>query len=328
MNKILPRLLLLLISISLSYKLLYFISENYFFDIFFYYKSPEHGYTTKIWNPLENSNNPEIIEDRISDLRALVNLSKNSSVLGVSNEHDFFNIAIIGDSMVYGLGIRNDERLSILLEKKLNKIKPTKVYTLALPADGIIENYTKFLLAKKYYSPDLYIIEVLTNDLVFESFNKYPEEINIYKELKTLCPGIEFVKPSTSPNESYENMIHNQYYPSFSSQYSNVCILSEIIRKIIEQDKRVIFFSFETIPTNKLPDIPQTSAEKNQKILQILSEKIVETGGNVVDIKTDYDWFTPVSEKEGHPSNETNELFARILYNEITSNEEWGFSKK
>src|SRR3989344_6833304 len=135
--KLLILIPIVLLSFFSSFKLLSNFSEKYFFDKFYYYKSASHGYVNPIWNPLINGSNPSIVEERIKDLRALIEITrKDSEANNQLSPSNYFRIAIIGDSMVYGLGIRNNERFSYLLEQKLNKIKPTKAYILAQPADG------------------------------------------------------------------------------------------------------------------------------------------------------------------------------------------------
>ena len=94
--------------------------------------------------------------------------------LRASSTKDIYTIALIGDSFAYGLGVRENESFGRILEAKLNKIKPTKIYVLALPGDSIVENYAKFLLMDSSVRVDLYIFSMVKNDLVYDHNHKYP----------------------------------------------------------------------------------------------------------------------------------------------------------
>src|SRR5688572_11695772 len=115
-----------------------YISETFFFDKFHYNKSTKYGYLTDEINPLAREKNPTAIEQRLSDLRTLFPRSPNDTqIMGRSiNNNKQYTIVIVGDSVVYGTGVKDGERFSVLLEKELNKVRPTKVYALAQPGDS------------------------------------------------------------------------------------------------------------------------------------------------------------------------------------------------
>src|SRR5689334_22353595 len=94
------------------------VSELYFFDRFYYDKVPELGYVKPISNPLVNAHNPPTIEHRIRDLRLVFSRPTspvNQKVLGTVDDrtqNQPYKILLIGDSVVYGNGVRESQRMS------------------------------------------------------------------------------------------------------------------------------------------------------------------------------------------------------------------------
>src|SRR4030066_1649285 len=129
LKKTLFIILALGISLYSSYYLAYWSAEKFFYDKFFYKKSEVYVYTKNNSNRLGSlgllaKNDP--IKRRIGDLISLVDTNDqkdvNRQVLGAKADN-VFKIAVIGDSFVYGLGVKTSERFTDLLEKKLNKIR-------------------------------------------------------------------------------------------------------------------------------------------------------------------------------------------------------------
>lgn len=306
----------------------YWIGEKYFFDKLFYKKSIAYGYSNDAWNIATSHDIPHGLKDRVKDVvyvNNLYNASVNSKVLGTSDfgQDDDFVIVIIGDSFIYGMGIREEKRLGKLLEKKLNSLHPTKVYILAQSGDGIIENYTKFILANKYLKPDLYIFGIVNNDLVFESYDKYPLQEDLYNGIKQFCPGEEFLWLEIFKESSWEDAVANQYAASFFPKYSNVCILKKIVENIQNISDKVLFYSFYQ-ENNDIDNINSELERLHATFMKKYTDTIKEAGGHAVFQPNDYFW-SGVSNKEGHPSVQANEDFAEQLFIEITNNGYWEF---
>jgi len=325
MKKFLPKIFLATSALSLTLFTLLFLliySENYLFDNLYYRKSIFHGYH-KNHSKLPGESTPKLIENRVNDVRMLVSSIDNDSsqVLGVS-DNDNYNIAVIGDSFVYGTGLRDNQRFVNILERKLNKIKPTKVYSYAIPSDSILENYTKFKISKEQNNIDLYVIGLVDNDLLIDPFTfKYAGQENDFNYLKKDCPQPVFNPNNDDPYIKWEDMLITLVYPSFSSEYSGLCFLNKISSEIAQENS--IFFVLSSFDPSD--DNNNTSSPYGHYLLSMHKyvNTIRDNGGNVLnDSKIQ---FEPISEAEGHPSVETNKQYAESLFNEITTNKRYNF---
>jgi lysophospholipase L1-like esterase len=304
------------------------VSELFFFDKFYYQKSPAHGYAPLIWNPQSSQDNPRTIERRLSDLRALFPLQRKTAdlrVLGVSDEKKTkpFTIAVIGDSMVYGTGIRTGDRFSEVLEKKLNTLRPTNVITLAQPGDSAVDNYYKLQKLEEKIVPDLIIFGLVDNDLIVDSSEKYPGEKALYDQLVEVCPGQEHRLQDFNPVPEYEVLVEKLYLPAFEEGTANKCFLDEVLKKV--QGKPLFFFSFVPIADDYHP-APGSVDDKNWQVIKKYVQTVQAAGFPVVSATNlAHFTYTNVSEKEFHPSAATHSQFAESLLKEITSNPQWKF---
>ena len=133
-NKKLILLVVSLLTTTIAFIIGFFIIENQFFDQVLFQKSPLHGY-------VKNKHNLDYISPfHYTRAKDLISLRRYSSSMQKDSDATF-TIVIIGDSFTYGMGIRNNQRFLTKLEKKLDKIKPTKIYSLALPGDNFLDYY-------------------------------------------------------------------------------------------------------------------------------------------------------------------------------------------
>jgi hypothetical protein len=325
-KKLLKRLFLFCVIFLFSflfYKFLYSVSEKYFFDKFFYKKSVIHGYLKKgEWNALKFDNNPQSIEDRIADLRLLADQEQQTGqILGSFTQDDeskdLYKIALIGDSFVYGTGVRFDQTLGQILEGKLNKIRPTKVYILAQVGDSIVDHYAKFLLAEKYLDPDLNIFLMVGNDLAISIYDRtrYPGKDIIFDSLAFDCRSRSLYDYQPDGNDTTE-----ADKGSFSEKYANVCFLRRIINDINAKSKDVIFYSGCSCKI----------LEEGQEIeypTDGFCTNIAKQGGTLLtyDNVTGDVYLPSVSKKEAHPSKEAHQIHAESMFKEITTNPRWKF---
>jgi hypothetical protein len=285
-----------------TYKFCYFIAEKYFFDKFFFNKSTAHGYWTINQSRLSD------FGDRSKDLAII--LSDNIQTLGATDDGSY-KIAIIGDSYVWGQGIRNDQRFVKILEQKLNRIRSTKIISLAESGDNIFDHYQKYLSAKKYYgSVNLFVFGLLYNDLLFNPPDTSPYHTPEYLQSVSNfgCTGPEIF--SSAKNENV--------YQTFDPNSLNYCSYKQII-KLFPKDNAIYL---------NLGDMTENSDWPNQQSFNQL-------------IREDLNIFTPFSDKimsnkhpnkynvsikDPHPSALANEIFADVLFKEITTNPKWDFS--
>lgn len=328
MKKIVLILLISTITSIVAYKLAYFIGEKYFFDKLFYRKSTQHGYIKAgDWKNIASSlTREEPLQHRLFDLHDL--MYEEEKILGKSTYGEKFNIAIIGDSMTYGLGVKESETFASILEKKLNKIKPTKVYNYSFPGDDIINNFTKYKKAKETKQIDLFIFSIVDNDLIFNDIDRYPQNKEAYSEILSLCEK-EPVFFEYSNIASREKWVEKIYYPSFSEEHSNLCFLEKIISRLNKSN--TLFFSFSYNPDQQ--DIEEAKPDSViLKSLLIFSKynKIIaiDNDGFILDpTKKKLLKYTEISKIEQHPSKETHKNYAEIIFDEIYNNPRWKFIK-
>lgn len=301
------------------------LTETFFFDKLLYKKSPLHGYANNQWLAVKQKNS-FFIENRIRDLRALINQDNaEEKVLGTQTGGEY-TIALIGDSTAYGLGVRGNQSFGRVLEVKLNKIRPTKVYVFALPGDSIVENYAKFMLAKNKIAPDLYVFLMDdTNDLIYDHDDKYPNESEVYEFLRKSCPGPEFIYEWE--DKDFEARLINGYVPSYSDKFANRCWVEMVLKNIVRQTGHFFFFS-----PSSLLDLYQPArygldaAKKQVRKIELDYIGLVENNGGIVVNRLDIPVNKRfVSDKEFHPSKDVHRVYAESLFREITTNPRWGF---
>jgi hypothetical protein len=243
---------------------------------------------------------------------------------------DVYAIALIGDSMFYGSGVKQKHIISTILEEKLNAIRPTKIYNLSLPGDTILNNYTKYKLAKQYLDPNLYVFAMVDNDLfITTDYDKYGDQ-ETYFRIRELC-----TKPEYYFDDWWKagNQVRaTVFYPPFLPQYSNTCYLEHVLQEIDNTDE-VLFLSFGWIPDEEptIDDSANKDSYYHGEYIYYHYARIVEEAGydvlNPIESGQYKYVFEPVSNSELHPSKRAHNDFANLLYNEITTNNKWGFGR-
>lgn len=298
-------ILLVLGSVCVAILIAFFVGEKYYFDKLFYRKSTIFGYykNDEYWRlPAENEH--FLIKRRVRDIQNLVDVAngeKEATKLG----DETLKIAVIGDSFAYGMGVKDGQQFPRVLEKKLNHIRPTKVYNLSISGDSILDNYAKYHLAKKYLHIDLFIIATLDNDLQFDSHDKYPGEKEIVTELQKHCPQPEYTYQLPESIE-YPEMVKKYFAPSYAEEYANMCFAKEISRQMTGN---VVYMMML-----QAPDYSATEPDKVPPLTDKL-KAVLAAHNQVIDPFTMETFeYTVVSEKEGHPSVKAHEEYAEILY--------------
>lgn len=321
------------ISIVLSYGLAAWIAEIYYFDKFFFYKSIQHGY----WIP----GKPLMLKDFGSRAEDLVNLEKDfwskeqSNVLGTMDDQSFYTIAVIGDSYVWGQGVKFKETVSQLLEKQLSKYRKTKVLSLANAGDSILDYLLTFQMAKKIYMVDLYIFVLVDNDLLLKpSKEKIYSKMEIFTQCRDGFPGQSVVwsldniytylatQSSYLPLREAEMQIAHNLNDSWSNEI-NLCILDKSLININEE-RSIFFVSQYYYEEDKNWKKYINFLSKNNKTVMYITES------KKLQQYIKY-WFNPkenftLSQKDGHPSRLLHHMYAELLSQEILHNPRWRFS--
>lgn len=317
----LPIILLAILSSIFAYKLSYYIGENFFFDKLFYKKSIAHGYQVCEPAYCEYKRYGKRAEDIAELLKK--DFKQSKSVLGKTVD-DPFTIAIIGDSYVWGLGVKDNKTLSALLAKKLNKIKKTKVFQLGFPGDGALDNLAKNQLISQEQSIDLYIFVINENDILPLKGSIYAPEH--YKQIINLCSDSDNniiynynEVEASAPGFDYRDLLEQSY-----ENPQNKCILSHTVSLY---PKNAIYFN------------PLWKVDETNSYYEVFSEYLKREGLYVLNLelarnKKEYSkyWQNPkkyfqVSEIETHPSVTANQVYTETLYEEIINNQKWGFTK-
>lgn len=321
------RLLSVFIMTILSLKATIWVAEHYFFDKFFYRKSAMHGYSKDEGNPLAEKDLKGLLKPRLQDLNELLQ-TNDYRILGEQSDNNTYKVALIGDSFVYGTGVRTSERFGEVLEKKLNLIRLSRVYVLAQPGDDLIDNFAKFELAFQYIQPDIYILGMVDNDISFGAYDKYPQGEKVYFALKRKCPQEVYRPPNLGTQISEEDLLLKLYWPAVSPHYSNICMLFEGVKSILTKTDAVIFYNFSQYEYSNIEEkeIPETD-KIAQKLMAKYEQTVKMAGARVIGFN--YDKRTVqqagVSQLEGHPSRELHYQYAEDLFQEITSNSKWKF---
>lgn len=307
----------------LSITVLYFLAEKYFFDRLFYQKSVRHGYynfwPTQVhdWDYLAEKFN---FDHRHDELLKLVRVAQNDQAakdyFKQENSNDTFKVALIGDSMFFGTGLRKKQAIGEILERKLNKeFIDSKVYNYSFSGDDALDNYVKYKLINEWLKPDLIVFQLMNNDLIFGQFTNYPFKEISYQLLSKNCQDKLLFPDSDRTinfNEDFSVLLNDYYDPSFNKETQNFCLLAEIIKEI--DLKKTILLSygcprfFEDCSSGDHDYCLNEDIYARYLTLFPEDVKVVNTCGEA---------YLRVSKKEGHPSQATNELMAEKIFKVI-----------
>jgi hypothetical protein len=335
MNLITKKIFIIFVSLFLcflTYKFCYFIAEKFFFDKFFYQKSITYGY----WDISKKIS----LSDYGQRSQDILSLQSGNKILHESDNNSYI-IAIIGDSYVWGTGIKNNQRFSIILEKRLNNIRPTKIITLAEMGDSIIDYYSNYIKLIQQAKPNLLIFTLVDNDALPKS--KQP----LIPETQQIIANCQKQFPQNILTTNYNFTDNPEMYQmdskAISQAYMNVgleanknptnqCVMEKTISQL-PNDNAIYFIPvhYYAISTD-INDYYHTYInylEKYQKYI-ITSEKMANSQKYGKYWKNGHDAYQSfhVSQAEGHPNALANQMYADILYQEITTNPKWGFIKK
>ncbi len=306
-------LLFLVAGVSLVFACLIaqFVTEKYFFDRLYYQKSQKFGYYSE-----KDYSNYLLLRQRVSGID-LLPYAVTPKKMVVKNS-DEYTIVVIGDSVVWGRGVKIDDLFTEKLSKKLNTVRKTKIYALGFPGDNFLNNMTKYELMQKDVAVDLYIFLLNISD-IFRSENTYmglnsPLEISIHNQ----CARIGSFQHDYDAEkwESYAQHLENAW-----DNPANLCT-------IVEGSKY--------LPKNALYVIPDRNTyiygfDAFAQILRSNQLQVRVIGRDSKGLEKykpywdDAQRYFQVSSKEGHPSALANSLYADYLEYEIIHELRWGF---
>lgn len=303
-------------------------TEQYYFDRVFYQKSPLYGYIsdeTKTANLTATPRHHWAVEQRLVDLRTLWKHETENTDYPEKFDKSVFKVAFIGDSYVYGMGVLEPERISEVLERKLNTIRPTKVYAFAQMADDVLDYYANFLVAERRLKPDLYIVSMVWND--FEVWgNKNPMEEVLRQRLQTVCKYPEYKERFSPDTSNWLQIIRDHSVHAITPVSNNYCYMDEFI-KDIQTERKVLFFNFNHFEG---PQWCQSGDDiehiYHSLVIHEYENLIHKNDGVVFGINVE-NWskWQSVSDKEAHPGKAMHALGAQVILTELLRDPVWGF---
>ena len=252
--------------------------------------------------------NPKKIHFADFGTRAKDLISLASDQPNISHDNSF-KIAVIGDSLVWGQGLKNNDRFVVLLTKKLNQIRPTTVYSLGGCGDNIFDDYMKYKKSIDVFGKvDLYIFGLFNNDLLLNEDDRYSTKQFISQNLVQGCPNKTIFDPNLQIRDTDE--YSQSLQATFATDSTNLCAYKNLV-PLLPKDNSIYI------------DLGNIFGEWT---VQDNFSKIISHDFNLIKAPN-LGPSVHISHKESHPNALANQMYADILFNEITSNSKWNFKK-
>lgn len=309
------------------------LAETTFFDKFFYQKSGTYGYSGYTESLAHSPRNADMYRFGLLKDDAFA-FPDDSQVKGAADDGSY-KVAVVGDSFAWGQGVKESDRLSEVLERKLNQTRKTKVFSLGLQAESILDAVAKIEAISKSESIDLFVIPAVQNDALLLDegrYNRYhsPAAQNIVDDCLTKYPD---QKPLTYPNwlnvspdqvEAVTQKLDEDTSAAWTTQ-PNTCIAEASLTKIREITQGKTLF---IITDDYTQDQSQFGPYK--AMLDTAELPFVRS----IDLKESPEfekyWQHPeksfhVSAKEGHPSAVAYRMYAAVIARELLQDTRWSF---
>ncbi len=296
--------LIFIVSVLFSVGICYLIAAMFFFDTFFYEKSITYGY----W-PIGKQTEMTFFKRRSADI-----LSLERGDLGRDLSSDIFTVAIIGDSYTWGQGVKNSDLFGVVLEKKLNTVKKSKVIILGNPGNSLLDYLTTYENLKKLdIHIDAYVFALVTNDILpFYKGNYVDSAQQVFKRCEflygSLIRDIDWSDSTISMEEKLEqsNSLWNRIWAS----YANRCLLD----------------IFALLPTHNSYYLLTDNYTGSNIAWDVMRKKLIQHGKRVVSSSEMSDQapystyimnpskYLEVSVRDNHPSKRAHALYAELLF--------------
>lgn len=307
----------LVVSISVSVVGCYWVAEHYFFDKFFYQKSEAHGY----WVVEDSTyNRLKGFGKRAEDMLALeqyIYEQKDPKVLGAQASNEF-TVALFGDSYVWGVGVRENQRFAHLLEDELNKYRPTKVLVFAIEGDNIVDQWRKYqALLHTGTKVDLFVFGVVHNDAFLKKNSWYGPE---GQEKIDECDG-EIV---WDVSEDWSQIDVFAEYPkrvkrSLEPGTKNLCVVQKLLPDFPKTG--ALYVDLDSLLTSN-PDTLAMANIYRQAGFPMLTLEMPAT-----DLSPEQEKMF-VSKKERHPSVLAHQVYAREIVKTLMHDPRFGFVER
>lgn len=271
-----------------------------FFDKFIYEKDASYGYI-----PLDNEWKFRCSAD--------FNPDGFRDIEFYPKKDDEFLILAVGDSLVYGLGLRIEDRFTNLLDMKLNRIRNTRVFNLGRCGENLYRNYVTAEEYRKKLNPDLIIFSLYENDLLIKkdlSDFPYPADQDVHDQK---------IVYDASPRDTYPTY-SQRVLGTFDENTVNYSMLLDLAPQMAK-DKTLYYLLTYTAP--------DSIHHKLLNVFNYYGYPIINNFDLYFDKYKKYShkkYGLQVSPREFHPNSLANQMFAERLYQEIMFNAKWGFA--
>lgn len=276
-----------------TFLILWIFFYDYWFNVFVYQKNYDYGYF------LTGNESFESFGERGKDMQVFMNELNNMDIeekWGICDTT--FDVLLLGDSNVWGQGIRNEDRFAYLLESKLSEEIDVDFNVLGGSGDSLLDNYVKYALVRDHAKGvDLVILTINGNDLLFTKNTPYNSDE--YLDLLYSCgeEGLVMNPESYTDSEEYSEIAQS----STDADSVNYCVMKKIM---------------DRFPSNTLVFDYGMDASYDHML------KYIEVQGFVVsvaDLSSLREGEEFVSDIELHPSRAANRIFFKTIYDHLMS---------
>jgi hypothetical protein len=326
---------IIFLSTFFSLLLSFWIAENYLFDKLFYNKSIAHGYWAE-GKTVYLSDFGKRSKDLISTFDTWNEIKNGKTINKSSTKNQQYIISLNGDSYVWGQGVRYQETLTHLIEKKLNKFRDTEIISMGISGNSILELWKNFYITDEIYDVNLFIFIPVINDSLLKNNYDYENIIPFWSLCKQKHPDItpvydwtddehKDISKKENPNSFYNNKVNNSWENKL-----NLCLIEESLKRI-PADKSIFF-----IPDYYDGQNSNNNSDDWDKYLYYIKKhhkNIIFAQDSKNIPKFEKMWkntekYFQVSKNETHPSRTAHEMYTEVIVNEILSNKEYNFLLK
>lgn len=300
-------------AIFMSVILKNYIIERYFFDTLLYQKSETHGYFSG-----NAKKDTALKRDRMDGFDIWVKGESNPDKSKFSQKNGPYHIAVIGDSLVWGQGIKKEQRFADILERKIRTSRSVEVLSLGMGGDNLIDHLSKYQLLSKNSPQDLYIFLLYNNDALIWPELRYPT--TVARDIKETCAGLgPFIYDGTDLTKGITAKDNEANMAQAWKQPSNRCVARESIRLL---PKNAIYFIVTNITGPQYSEpIEELLTQSGRLLYRISLDESDVTGIQTLGVRKDKT-FT-VTRLEGHPSALANQMIADYLFTLIQLRNRW-----
>jgi lysophospholipase L1-like esterase len=232
-----------------------------------------------------------------------------------------FRIMIVGDSLTYGYGVREEETYSKQLETMLNKKFGVEVLNLGVSghqSEDILKTIKQWTVLLK---PDLIIYGVCLNDFLPAGVGEYqnnmanrfpiPESVKRYLSSKTYLGRLI--------NDAYNNILmklglRNDFYADILKDFKNY--QTRFARDVKDMNDFVLDRGLPSMVAMVLNQFPELHS-KGYQIAMAAEKHLSNAGMEVIPTEEYYKKYDKqlmvVSQWEGHPNTKAHKIFAEFF---------------